>query len=102
MQFLTGRLDLSYNAIMITSTITSRGQTTLPKLVRDALHAEAGRKLVYEIHDDSVTIKLHPGVMASFGSLKVSKEASEMDWKEVRESSREEWAEHAAKEGLPE
>ena len=84
---------------MITSTITNRGQTTLPKRVRDALHAEAGRKLVYEIHDGSVTIKLHPGVMASFASLKISKEAAEMDWKKVREEAREEWAESAAKEG---
>lgn len=38
-------------------------------------------------------------VMASFGSLKISKEASEKDWKEVRKSTREEWAERTAPKG---
>ena len=87
---------------MITSTITERGQTTLPKLVREALHLESGRKLVYEIHKDFVTIKLHPGVMASFGALKIGKEASEKDWEKIRGSARNEWAENTAKEGLTE
>lgn len=100
MQLLTARLPLCDKERMITSTITERGQTTLPKLVREALHLEAGRKLVYEIHGDFVTIKPHPGVMASFGSVKISKEASEMGWKQVRESSREERADKATRESL--
>ena len=93
---------MCYNAPMITSTITSRGQTTLPKSVRDAPHAESGRKLIYEIHDDSVTIKIHPGVMASFGALKVGKEVSEKNWKEIRKSARDEWSEGVSREGAPE
>ncbi len=85
---------------MITSTITERGQTTLPRLVREALHLETGRKLIYEIHGDSVTIKLHPGVMASFGSLKGHKIGPKVDAKAAIPSAKEEWAAHAAKEGL--
>jgi AbrB family looped-hinge helix DNA binding protein len=87
---------------MITSTITERGQTTLPKLVRDALHLEAGRKLIYEIHGDSVTIKPHVGVMASFGALKGRKQGPKSALKDARAIAREEWAAHAAQEGLPE
>ena len=96
MHLVDARLNSCYNESMITSTITSRGQTTLPKSVRDALHLEAGRKLVYEIHGDSVTIKPHPGVMASFGVLKSAKKGS---WKQARADARGEWAEHAAQEG---
>ena len=85
---------------MITSTITERGQTTLPRLVREALHLETGRKLIYEIHGDSVTIKLHPGVMASFGSLKGNKIGPKVDAKVAIATAKEAWATHAAKEGL--
>ena len=85
---------------MITSTITERGQTTLPRLVREALHLEAGRKLIYEIHGDSVTIKPHPGVMASFSSLKGNKKGPKVDAKVAIATAKEAWAAHAAKEGL--
>jgi AbrB family looped-hinge helix DNA binding protein len=87
---------------MITSTITERGQTTLPKLVREALKLEAGRKLIYEIHGDTVTIKPHAGVMASFGALKARKQGLQSNWKEARAAAKDEWATHAAQEGLPE
>lgn len=83
---------------MITSTITSRGQTTLPRQVRDALQLEAGRRLIYEIDGDAVTIRQHPGVMASFGAL--ATKSGEIGV--AREAAREEWADHVAQEGLVE
>jgi bifunctional DNA-binding transcriptional regulator/antitoxin component of YhaV-PrlF toxin-antitoxin module len=85
---------------MISSTISKRGQTTLPKEIQDALGAKPGQKLVYKIHKDSVQIQIHPGVMDSFGSLKKPGGLSNTAWNDVRQTVRDEWADHAAKEGL--
>jgi antitoxin PrlF len=41
---------------MPTSTITSKGQTTVPKEVRDALDLDAGGKLNWEIRGGHVAI----------------------------------------------
>jgi AbrB family looped-hinge helix DNA binding protein len=41
---------------MPVSTITSKGQTTVPKEVRDALHLEPGDKLTWEINGGRVAI----------------------------------------------
>jgi antitoxin PrlF len=41
---------------MPTSTLTTKGQTTVPKEVRDALALEAGDKLSWEIRGGRVVI----------------------------------------------
>ncbi len=41
---------------MPTSTITSKGQTTVPKEVRDALNVGAGDKLTWEVRGGRVVI----------------------------------------------
>lgn len=41
---------------MPTSTITSKGQTTVPKEVREALNVDAGDKLTWEIKGGRVAI----------------------------------------------
>jgi antitoxin PrlF len=100
-QLIDSRQLSIYIQVMITSTITKRGQTTLPREIQNALHLEAGQKLVYEILDGSVIIRPHPGVMASFGSLKRPGAPPVGSWKSARAKAREEWAEHAGVEGLP-
>lgn len=41
---------------MPTSTLTSKGQTTVPKEVRDALKLDAGAKLTWEINGAKVVV----------------------------------------------
>lgn len=41
---------------MPTSTLTSKGQTTVPKEIRDALKLEPGTKLTWELHGGKVTL----------------------------------------------
>ncbi len=41
---------------MPTSTLTSKGQTTVPKEVREALDLDVGDKLTWEIHGGKVAI----------------------------------------------
>lgn len=41
---------------MAISTLTSKGQTTVPKEVREALHLEEGDKLTWEIRGGKVSV----------------------------------------------
>ncbi len=84
---------------MITSKITKRGQTTLPRQIRNALQVEAGQSLVYEVTDAGVILRAHPGAMASFGALK-PKQSKPINTDQARTTSREDWVEHVAEEGL--
>ncbi len=68
---------------MIISTLTSKGQTTIPKSVRDALHLNANDKIAYELHDDKFIVYPLGGEITSLrGSLKVSEKP--MDFKAIR------------------
>lgn len=86
---------------MVTSKITKRGQTTLPRQVRNALHLEAGQSLVYEIEGDKVLLRAHPGLLASFGALR-GKGNRVIDHDAALRAAREGHAAHVAQEGLNE
>ena len=55
---------------MITSAITSKGQTTLPKPVREALRVGAGDRVRYVILDNEVRVLPVRPVGRLFGALK--------------------------------
>lgn len=56
---------------MPTSTITTKGQTTVPKEVRDALDLEPGSKLRWEVRGGTVAITTErPALWALGGSIK--------------------------------
>jgi AbrB family looped-hinge helix DNA binding protein len=44
------------------STVTSKGQTTIPEKIRKALRIRPGGKLEYEAAGDRATIRAHPGI----------------------------------------
>jgi len=41
---------------MVTATMTSKGQVTIPKMVRDSLHLRSGDKIAFIIHDQAEAI----------------------------------------------
>ena len=55
---------------MVESTITSKGQTTIPKPVREALGVRPGDKVRYLILDDEVRIIPMRPLARLFGALK--------------------------------
>lgn len=55
---------------MIDSKITTKGQTTLPKAVREALAVEAGDHVRYIIQDGEVRIRAVRPIGRLFGMLK--------------------------------
>lgn len=84
---------------MTHSTITHKGQTTLPVQIRRALHLKAGDKLVYEIQGDAVLIRPHPGVQAVFGALKPPLAKTGVPFEVARSKSRAAWVAETSREG---
>jgi AbrB family looped-hinge helix DNA binding protein len=94
-------LSIGKENIMTHSTITSKGQTTVPVRVREALHLKPGDKILYEIQGDAVVIRPHPGAMAVFGALKPTSGKAAVPFEEARRKSREAWVAEAAREAQP-
>ena len=56
---------------MTESTITDKGQTTVPKKVRDALGIKPRQRLQWNVaKDGTVVVRPEPSPLALFGSLK--------------------------------
>jgi AbrB family looped-hinge helix DNA binding protein len=58
---------------MLHSTVTSKGQTTIPGPIRAALRIKPGDKLDYMVQGDHATLRVHPGTRALKGALASSK-----------------------------
>lgn len=71
---------------MLHSTVTSKGQTTIPGKIRKALRIKAGDRLEYEIEGDHATIRLHPGTRSLQGVL-ASKKGKGMSFAKIREAA---------------
>jgi AbrB family looped-hinge helix DNA binding protein len=59
---------------MPTATVTSKGQITIPKEVRDALGLESGHQVSFRLREDGV-VEMHPeteDLMSLFGVLRPS------------------------------
>jgi AbrB family looped-hinge helix DNA binding protein len=72
------------------STITRKGQTTIPGPVRAALRVKAGDKLAYEVTDGKVTIRPIPGLRALKGCL-ASDKGRGMTFAQIREAAAKNW-----------
>jgi len=68
------------------STVTSKGQTTIPGEIRQALKIRPGDRLEYSIEGDYVTIRVHPGTRALKGAL-ASDKGKGMSFAKIREAA---------------
>jgi AbrB family looped-hinge helix DNA binding protein len=73
---------------MLHSTVTSKGQTTIPGKIRKALRIKPGDRLEYELTGDRATIRVHPGVRSLKGVL-ASKKGKGMSFAAIRELAAE-------------
>jgi AbrB family looped-hinge helix DNA binding protein len=71
---------------MLHSTVTKKGQTTIPGEVRKALQIQTGDTLEYEIEDDRVTIRVHPGTRSLKGAL-ASDKGRGLSFAQIRQSA---------------
>ena len=84
---------------MANSTLTRKGQTTIPLEIREALGLRPGMRLVFEIGSGGTAVlRAHPGAMSAFGALKAPGEEV-VDFRIARETAQSIWAAEAASEG---
>ena len=58
---------------MLHSTLTSKGQTTIPGEIRKALNLRAGDQLEYLLQNNQVLLRPHPGTRSLKGALSSNK-----------------------------
>jgi AbrB family looped-hinge helix DNA binding protein len=68
------------------STVTSKGQTTIPGEIREALNIRPGDRLEYEVTGDHVTFRVHPGAQSVKGAL-ASDKGQGMTFDEIRQAA---------------
>lgn len=84
---------------MTYSTLTVKGQTTIPIEIRQALHLKPHQRLLYKLKGNEVVLKAEEGTILNFyGSLK--SHLPPPSKKEMREIVRKAIARKAAKEGI--
>ena len=68
------------------SKVTSKGQTTIPGKVRDALRIKPGDMLGYVVEGDHVTPRVHLGTRSLKGTL-ASKKGKGMSFAQIRKAA---------------
>jgi antitoxin PrlF len=69
---------------MLHSTVTKKGQTTIPGEVREALKIKPGDKLEYAVEGDHVTFRVHLGLGSLRGAL-ASDKGKNLSFAQIRE-----------------
>ena len=69
----------------ISARVTSKGQVTLPKAVREALALAEGDRVVFRVEGDRAILARTPDLLALAGSISVPAEVRGMPWGEVLE-----------------
>jgi AbrB family looped-hinge helix DNA binding protein len=65
------------------STLTSKGQTTIPKEIRAFFNLHPGDRLLYSVEGDAVMLRPHPGAGALKGAL-ASDKGKELSFAQIR------------------
>jgi len=68
------------------STVTSKGQTTIPGKIRRALRIKPGDKLEYVVEGDHAIIRVHLGTRSLKGAL-ASRKGKGMSFAQIREAA---------------
>lgn len=81
---------------MSLATITSKGQITIPKDIRDKLKLKPSDRVVVTIEDDRAVLKpVHGNILDIGGSVKISTREKPIDFKKVRAKVRKGVAKNA-------
>ncbi|MHB8500704.1 MAG: AbrB/MazE/SpoVT family DNA-binding domain-containing protein [Candidatus Acidiferrales bacterium] len=70
------------------STVTSKGQTTIPGKIRKALRIKPGDRLEYVVEGDHSTIRVHAGTRSLKGVL-ASERGKGMSFAQIRAAAAE-------------
>lgn len=67
----------------IAATVTSKGQVTIPKAVRDALGIRAGDELIFRVEGDRALLARTPDLLALAGTIRVPAAKRNAIWDNV-------------------
>lgn len=73
--------------------VTSKGQVTVPKAVRDALDIKEGDELVFRVEGNHAVLARTPDLLDLAGSIRVPAAKRNVAWDEVLRRTRAERAE---------
>lgn len=69
--------------------LTSKGQVTIPKSVREALDLNQGDSLLFRVENSTAVISKEPGLLDPAGTVPVPAEKRGMQWKDIRAEAHE-------------
>ncbi|WP_067468954.1 AbrB/MazE/SpoVT family DNA-binding domain-containing protein [Nocardia amamiensis] len=69
--------------------LTSKGQLTVPKAVREALELQVGDNVLFRVEGQVVVLARTPDLLELAGSVPVPPEVRGKSWDEIREAA---WA----------
>lgn len=71
----------------VAAKLTSKGQVTVPKAVRNALNLEPGDSVLFHVEDDRAILARTPDFLELAGSVKVPKSKRGASWERIREDA---------------
>ena len=83
----------------IAATVTSKGQVTIPKQVREALGIEAGDRVVFRVEGYRATLARTPDLLELEGAVSVPAARRGASWDDVRRTARNSRAARVARSG---
>ena len=72
----------------VSARLSSKGQVTVPRAVREALSLEKGDRLVFRVEGDHAVLARTPDLLAMVGSVSVPAAKRGTQWAEVLRETR--------------
>ncbi len=79
----------------IGATVTSKGQITLPKAVRDSLGLQAGDRVFFRVLKDKAVLAKVPDFLELAGSVPVPPSKRGLSWRQIEAEAHSAWAKGA-------
>ena len=77
----------------VPATVTSKGQVTLPKSVRESLQLKAGDRVLFRVHNGRAVLAKVPDFLDLAGSVPVPPAKRDASWSRIRAET---WRRRAA------
>ena len=72
----------------IPARVTSKGQVTVPKAIRDALHLKDGDSVMFRLRNGEAVLKPVPNFLDLAGTVEVPPEWRGASWEDIRDHAR--------------